>query len=121
MQLLQTCERGHDAGFIELGFKWWSLIHCLFVRRHCYFSDGDTVERKVLVHLVCREVEVLSTRTALLCKFGKDYGIGSGPLPGLFSSFNGLSVHVGGNHSKRLPPKYESEITVHQLRIRTEN
>ena len=87
MQLLQACERGHDAGFIQLGFKWWSLIDCLFVRRHCYLSDGDTVERKVLVHLVCREVEVLSTRTALLCsiiiwgKFGKDYGIGSGPLP----------------------------------------
>lgn len=33
---------------------------------------------------------------------------------------NGLSVHVGGNHSKRLPLKYESEIIVHQLRIRTE-
>ena len=57
VQLLQACEGGHDAGFVQLGFKWWSLIDCLFFRSHYYISDGDTVERKVLVRIICRKEE----------------------------------------------------------------
>ena len=42
VQLLQACEGGHDAGFVQLGFKWWGFIDCLFVRSHYYFLETVT-------------------------------------------------------------------------------
>lgn len=44
MNLLQAGKGGHDAGFVQLLFKWWNLIECLFIRSHCWFKFRDTMD-----------------------------------------------------------------------------